>query len=280
MGPAQEHLKSLSDSREKRANSDVLDGSGLAFSHVLDLRKAFQSDPHLAQQRLAEYYAPYSLAFADEAERSSLPRLHQSLLNPSSTLQVFAFMLGDGIAGGAHFKILRVGELTLSALEYVWVSPESRGRNLGRAICDTLDAFLSARGSICTVAEFHDPSLSSPESIEADAQAGITSKGRLQFWKKMGYQALDVPYICPPVVGQSVWNMDSLLGVKVLDEYRFQALATGPGYISVVRAYWDTFNSTYGSCQDYRRLVEQTEGLDRVELIPLDSPRRRKQHLS
>lgn len=280
MEPNSEHLERLEKPSKKPGENETFDVTSPAFSHVLDLRKAFEYDSHVAEQRLIGYYDQYCKAFIDETERSALWRLHQSLSNPNSSLEIFAFMLGDTVVGGAHFKLLKVEELTFCALEYVWVAPENRGRKLGRTINDTLDSFLSARGSICTVAEFHDPSLSSPETRAVDSQAEMTPEGRLQFWKKMGYQALDVPYICPPVVGQSVWNMDSLLGVKVLDEIRFQALATGAGYLAVVRAYWDTFSSNYKSFESYSHLVEQTEGLDHIELIPLDRPRTRRQSLT
>lgn len=264
---------------EEDLQAGVSDGAGPVFSHILDLRKAFACDSLVAEQRLIGYYERYSLAFPDETERSVFSRLHQSLSNPNSSLQIFAFMVGDEIAGGTHFKILQLGECAFGVLEYIWVSPESRGRNLGSAICGTLDRFLSSRGAICSVAEFHDPALSSPEARGIDSRAGVTAEGRLQFWKKMGYQALDVPYICPPVVGQSVWNLDSLLGVKVLNEAQFQTIATGQGYLGMVRAYWDTFDATYASSKVYHRLVERVESLQRLELIPLDSPRSRSSYL-
>ncbi len=250
-----------------------LSASDICFSHVQDLRKTFQFEPNLASARLSEYYSKYSLAFPDETERSALSRLEQSLSNPASTLNVFAFLLGNEVGGGAHFKLLTVHDSTFCALEYLWVAPEMRGKSFGRSMNETLNAYLTSRGVACVIAEFQDPALSHATSQGRDSSNGITPDQRLVFWKKMGFQAIDAPYICPPVVGQSSWNCDSLVGVYVFNQERFEMLRTSSGYRDMVRAYWDTFNTDYTLNSLYRSFSDEIELMKELKLIPLDMPR-------
>jgi hypothetical protein len=84
---------------------------------------------------------------------------------------------------------------------YVNPAPQYRRKGCGSAIVRTINDTLKDNGVGLVLSEHHDPFLMTHEEIAADISAGIQPEQRLEFWGRLGYRALNLPYAQPSLDG-------------------------------------------------------------------------------
>lgn len=258
---------------QARGNNVALDRRGITYGNFRD---GFIQRREVTLELFRQYYSAFSIAFPVKTERPSEERLLQKLVDPSSPLQIFYFQLGNEIIGGRQFKVIHCEGRPFAAGEFIWVTPEARKLGLGSEIVATTEGYMRSRGVALLIGEIHDPHLCGSDARALDAKAGITPEDRLKFWAKQGYQALDVPYVIPPVHGQRDWITNCLMSVKRL-EVSDQPLSLSPDtYLRMLHSYWDSFSSGYREHPEYAQFIRDVSAIPAIYPIPLAQ---RRSHL-
>ena len=150
-------------------------------------------------------YALYRSVFPDPDEAEDLQGIKASLsLVGDAALTerygkfeeywIAALEKGE-VKGGVNFTAF---EGSLSAhINYLFTSDGSRRHGIGSALLDKVREISKAEWIFC---EQNDPSLMTPEQLEADyAAAGISPEERIGWWRRRGFGKLDFRYVQPPL---------------------------------------------------------------------------------
>ena len=150
-------------------------------------------------------YALYRSVFPDPDEAEDLPGIKASLelvgdaalterYGKFEEFWIAALDKGE-VAGGVNFTAFKGSRS--AHINYLFTSTESRGRGIGSALLEKVREISQADWIFC---EQNDPSLMTPEQLEADiAAAGISPEQRSAWWRRRGFGKLDFRYVQPPL---------------------------------------------------------------------------------
>jgi ribosomal protein S18 acetylase RimI-like enzyme len=225
---------------------------------------------------LAEFHRTlYVSLFPDPDERESLENMagylrlkEKGWYGPNSYHIVLAF---DGaLLAGAVIADYLAGPAA-GVIEYLLVSPGARGRGVGRALLDHLEAVLTADAAAGglelagVVAEMNDPRAVSALADNLDPVA------RALIWHRYGYAGLDFPYRQPALSpGQAPVTGLILICKPLSASWRDRVPASA--VTLVVREYlrWAMRIDCPEDSADYRRMAAHLSARDDIARLPLD----------
>jgi GNAT superfamily N-acetyltransferase len=150
----------------------------------------------------------YGDCFPDASERESDQSLLDRLRDPASDWRMYVALDVDGTVIGARHVNLMEAWIEDQPVSFAWEehlyvnpAPQYRRKGCGSAIVQTVNETLKDNGVGLVLSEHHDPFLMTHEEIAADISAGIQPEQRLEFWGKLGYRALNLPYAQPTLEG-------------------------------------------------------------------------------
>lgn len=225
---------------------------------------------------LAEFHRTlYVSLFPDPDERESLEnmtgylRLKETGWYGPNSYHIILALDGELLAGAVIADYL--AEPAAGVIEYLLVSPGARGRGVGRALLDHLEAVLTtdaAAGGLelaGVVAEMNDPRAVSALTDNLDPVA------RALIWHRYGYAGLDFPYRQPALSpGQAPVTGLILIGKPLSAAWRERVPAAA--ITLVVREYlrWAMRIDRPEDSADYRRMAAHLSARDDVGRLPLD----------
>lgn len=231
---------------------------------TLSLRETFQFDPDLAEKIFSICYNLYTEAFPDKDEIQSADILRDCLLDPSIWWDIIAVYVDGLLMGARHFTILESQHpetARFAAGEHLYIRRDQRRKGYGRLIIQLTEEQIKNQGACFITSEQNDPFVMSSEQKRIDALSGITTEGRLQFWRRLGYLGIDQCYYSPPLEEgrNAVYHLK--LAIKKLAP-TFPDVISSEAYLAVVKAIqsqwtpsWDTDRVVL---QMKERIVEPT----------------------
>lgn len=175
---------------------------------IVDVRKLWHQNDPAAQMLFNKGFEIYCQCFPDENEREPSEILKGYLADPNADWHMFIAKDSSGrIIGGRNVNVLKTtigNQLVPFAWgEHLYVNPapEFRRKGIGSAIAKATNQLLAASGILIIFSEQNDPFLMSPEEYASDLNSGISPEDRLLFWGKLGYKAINAPYLQPPLEG-------------------------------------------------------------------------------
>lgn len=226
---------------------------------------------------LGEFYGTlYVSLFPDPDERESLENMAgylrlkaQGWYGPNNYHIVLAFD-GDRITGAVVADYL--AGPAAGVIEYLLVSPATRGQGVGRALLDRVEGLLArdaAGGGLelaGVVAEMNDPRAVSALTDTLDPVA------RALVWHRYGYFGLDFPYRQPALSpGQAAVTGLILICKPLSEAWRERVPASAVAL--VVREYlrWAMRIEHPEDSADYRAMAAYLSARDDVGRLPLDN---------
>ena len=225
---------------------------------------------------LAEFHRSlYVGLFPDPDERESLAnmagylRLKEHGWYGANDYHIVLAFVGDLLAGAVIADYL--AEPAAGVIEYLLVSPDVRGRGVGRALMDHIEAVLAADASAGgrelagVVAEMNDP-----RAVPAMADT-LDPVARALIWHRYGYVGLDFPYRQPALSpGQAPVTGLILIGKPLSAAWRERVPASA--IILVVREYlrWAMRIERPADSAEYRCMAAHLSARDDVGRLPLD----------
>lgn len=180
----------------------------------------FQTSGDPCSALFDEFFAGYDRSFVLPDEREEPEGFRACLaLNRDCPrmfgrphLELVGILREDGgcsTLGGANFLIAGMPQVSghpriSVALNYLFVSPEARGRGLSRILLRAIgDTANRAAGQAATdwpaiFIEQNDPLMMSAEEYRSDSRhSGIDQLARLRVWERLGTSLVDFPYVQP-----------------------------------------------------------------------------------
>ncbi len=264
---------------------------------MVSLRDAFKRSEGAATELFKGYYEGLRRAFLDPSEVPFEPLLRYKQTAPETALRTFCCLHQGKLVGGAQYQVLTpsIGP-KFGVIEYIWVSDEARGLQLGSRLVEYLERSARNRGASIMLGEFHDPLLLSERQHALDEVSGISASKRLDVWRSWGYRQFNAPYHAPPegervqwipelsyrlnplipqglVPREMPWSTHCTLGIKALQP-EFERESYSPAeYLAIVHAYWDSSSVKYRGHDEYNRFLAALNSLETVSILPLSEPR-------
>jgi hypothetical protein len=179
-------------------------------------------------RKVDDFYAVYEKCFPIPGERESREGFNEILTegNFDKALKAkvgeyreFLYILRDPatkeVIGGLNFvAYLHNGDQPTMHSTYAFLAPAYRGLGLANEMFDMRDkiginffaqtpqgrAALKKFGGVYTCSEQNIPELMDGLSYVKDSSQAIDQVRRLEIWTKLGYSALNFPYVQPPLV--------------------------------------------------------------------------------
>jgi GNAT superfamily N-acetyltransferase len=259
---------------------------GISWSSSVDLKREVEavsirdmlkSDPEKAMKLFDQCYDLYVKAFPDPNEIQSPEVLLRALKRESRLWDMIAAVEGDRALGARHMTLLQSNHPEIGAFiagEHVYVDQSERKRGIAKTLIAHTENLMRSVGAKLAISEQNDPNAMSPQLLALDAQSGITTRQRLHFWKNLGYEGIDAPYVQPPLEGGKSAVQHLRIAIRRLDPSVPDSLPT-EGYIQMLKAYQSAWVNDIDSnplvkayCDAIRR-----EHPHRVPIIDLEEPR-------
>jgi GNAT superfamily N-acetyltransferase len=232
-------------------------------------------------------FATYCQCFPDENEREPRGVLEAYLNDPEMNWRMLLATDETGrVVGGRNVNVLSVSlrgqKVRFAWGEHLYVdsSPEFRRRGIGSTIVRETNELLARSGVGLVFSEQNDPFLMTFEQRERDVQSGISPEDRLRFWGKLGYRAINAPYLQPSLKGGlpvrylrlccAILNPESLPLSVGYDGHRMRADAL----LAMVRHFHATFVEDIEAdptCLELKKLL--ASGPDTVDFIDINCRR-------
>jgi GNAT superfamily N-acetyltransferase len=220
----------------------------------------------------AFYETLYVSEFPDPDERESLEnmidylrRKGQGWYGANNYHIVLSIVDGEIMAGAIADY---VAEPRAGVLEFLVVSPASRGTGLGKRLLAHVEKLLDADspGRLrCVVAEVNDPLVSPPEG---DNLNPVT---RALIWHRWGYRGLDFPYVQPPLSPEHAAVGTLILICKPLrEDWTAGVPATVVALIVHEYLRWAMRIERPEGCAEYRAMAEHLAHHEWVGHLALD----------
>ena len=244
---------------------------------AVSIRHVLKSDPERAMKLFNDCYDVYVKAFPDPDEIQSPEGLLRDLKKEAPLWDMVAVLEGKRVLGACHFTLLQSNHPEIGlfvAVEHIYVDQSERQQGLGRTLLAHTEELMRAWGVKVAIAEQNDPHAMSPELLAFDAESGVSSRQRLSFWKKRGYEGIDAPYVQPPLEEGKAAVYHLRIAIRRLDPSVPDSLPV-EGYIQMLKAY----QSGWVNDIDSNPLVNQycdairREHPQRVPIIDLEEPR-------
>lgn len=180
----------------------------IEIDSIVEIREMLERSPGEARLLFNETVRIYGDCFPDPSERESGQSLLERLRDPASDWRMYVALDVDGTVIGARHMNLMEASIEDQPVSFAWEehlyvnpAPQYRRKGCGSAIVQTVNDTLKDNGVGLVLSEHHDPFLMTQEEIAADISAGIQPDQRLEFWGKLGYRALNLPYAQPSLEG-------------------------------------------------------------------------------
>lgn len=180
----------------------------IEIDSIVELREMLKRAPEEARLLFDQTTSMYRQCFPDPSERGSEDAMLELLRDPASDWRMYVALDSDGgIIGARHINIMEAWiedrPVSFAWDEHLYVNPapQYRRQGCGSALVHRINDALTESGVGLLLAELHDPYLMTQEEMIADISAGIQPDQRLEFWGKLGYRAVNVPYAQPSIEG-------------------------------------------------------------------------------
>jgi len=217
----------------------------------------------------------YTHEFPDPDERESFANIERYLELKAegwygdNACHVIVVESEGAVLAGAIADYL--AEPNAGVVEFLVVTPASRGEELGRRLLDKTEAALAAdaRRAGCPALDFIVAEINDPFRVDLSAD-NFDPFLRARVWGAWGYRKVDFPYVQPALseTQQPVHHL--MLAVKPLADAYADALPA-PRLLDTVRAYLRLAMRLPEpeANAEYRAMREHLAARDRVRLIPL-----------
>jgi GNAT superfamily N-acetyltransferase len=180
----------------------------IEIDSIVEIREMLKRSPAEALLLFTETVRIYGDCFPDASERESDHSLLGRLRDPASDWRMHVALDVDGtVIGARHINVMEAWiedrPVSFAWEEHLYVNPapQYRRKGCGSAIVQTINDTLKDNGVGLVLSEHHDPFLMTQGEIAGDISAGIQPEQRLEFWGKLGYRALNLPYVQPTLDG-------------------------------------------------------------------------------
>lgn len=239
-----------------------------------NLNALMHSDPARGEALLVDFYWQFRKAFRDPDEVRSIHE-YRALITKDSGLWIDLLMVGNELVGAANTRVIDTPEGKVGITEHIFIKDSYRGKGLGGHLNDLVNERAREAGAVAIVQEVTDPRLVSQTKRAMDLAAGIDPEGRISFWGKQGFVALDAPYAQPQLAEGKMPVYCDMLTIKPLDaELRDRGQITVDSYLAIVKSYFQTFIDDVDADPTYRMLLKAKDHLKTVEFLPLQEPRK------
>lgn len=244
---------------------------------AVSVRHVFESDPERAMKLFDACYELYVKAFPDSDETQSPACLLRDLKKDTPLWDMVAVVEEERVLGACHLTLLQSNDPEIGAfiaVEHIYVDQSERKQGLGKTLLAHAEDLMRTWGVKVAIAEQNDPYVMSAELLAFDAESGISSWQRLNFWKRRGYEGVDAPYVQPPLEEGKEAVHHLRIAIRRLDPSIPDSLPA-EGYIQMLKAYqagWvDDIEANLlvkDCCDAIRR-----EHPHRIPIIDLEEPR-------
>lgn len=210
---------------------------------VTSIRELLEESPARGRELFDRCYKLYEESFPDRNEIQSAELLLRTIHSRGDSFDMLALTEGERVLGVRHISIIQTDRPEIGTCivdEHLYVDRSDRKRGIGRALIEETEPFIRSRGVHMVFAEINDPNAMTHEQLACDAESGITTHQRVQFWKKCGYDGIDAQYAQPPLEAGLVEVHYLRMIVKRLDRCFPDSLPT-ESYIAILKAYHSTW---------------------------------------
>lgn len=217
------------------------------------------------------YYEAYSRCFTNPNEVEDKGSLRELLEIGKGDWDISVLTRDESIVAGYHTKLARITSHDMglfSVGDYLWTDKQMRGLGLGELLYSRTMDLRRSQGAQGDFAEIRDVLLLPAMELDRDKMTGTTSKQRIGFWQKQERQALDAPWLQPPLSeGKCEIDFYMLTMSKLSDSC--PAAFPREAYLEL----WKRFYPLHKSSATFERLQELTQDTPLIRLIPISSAR-------
>lgn len=253
------------------------------FDDAVKIGELMKEDPVRAAELFDKGYKIYCEVFPDPSERESAEALKEYLADETTGFEMLLFLQGNEVVGGRHVNVRSVqvdsDSFSIGVDNHLYVAKSHQRMGLGSEIVAKANEYFEEKGCALIIAEQNDPYVMTEDEKTLDAQSGISTEGRLEFWKKQGYVAFDCPYAQPSLDGgEPVWYLR--LSAKFLDPAALPDAVAFDGrsmsseaVLNMMRSYHAAFVEDIDSDPTSYELKQQLGSRSTVALIGIDEER-------
>lgn len=213
----------------------------------------------LEPQKIENLYSVFERCFPDPNERIS----KRQFLKQSADGDHLVLLLSEEPAGGVLFRLLPRPAKKTGFVEFLYIDRKIRGEKYGEELLRRAFDSLSERGAEKAIAEINDPNVMTAEELALDERSGISAHARLNSARKLGWQALDAPYVQPGLDGKPPVRYLQI-ACSFLSHPR-QHL-TGQEYREILESFFAPIPNSMGVHQEIFRDIGDDERLDLIAL--------------